>query len=157
VGASSPTTIASVRTTPGSGTASAIVSRQYVDTIVAGKANDAAVVHLAGNEIIEGSKQFSAPPSVPTPLLAVEAANKAYVDSAVTAVGSGSYVSKAGDTMSGPLTLAGEPGRMRCAEERISALEKSDVRRGAYDRLVNGFIAVVVSATIALHDHLGLR
>jgi hypothetical protein len=109
VGASSPTTIASVRTTPGSGTASAIVSRQYVDTIVAGKANDAAVVHLAGNEIIEGSKQFSAPPSVPTPLLAAEAANKAYVDSAVTAVGSGSYVSKAGDTMSGPLTLAGDP------------------------------------------------
>src|SRR5438094_7402330 len=99
----------SVRSTPGSGTASAIVSRQYVDTIVAGKANDAAVVHLGGNEIIEGSKQFSAPPSVPTPLLATEAANKAYVDSAVTAVGSGSYVSKAGDTMSGRLMLAGGP------------------------------------------------
>jgi hypothetical protein len=51
----------------------------------------------------------------------------------------------------------GQPGRMRCAEERISVLEKSDVRRGVYDRLVNGFIAVVVSATIALHDHFGLR
>jgi hypothetical protein len=38
-----------------------------------------------------------------------------------------------------------------------SWVEKSDVRRGVYDRLVNGFIAVVVSATIALHDHLGLR
>jgi hypothetical protein len=109
VGTTSPASIASVRTTPGSGTASAVVSRQYVDTIMAGKANDAAVVHLAGNETIEGSKQFSAPPSVPTPLLASDAANKAYVDSAVTAVGSGSYVSKTGDTMTGPLTLAGDP------------------------------------------------
>jgi len=33
------------------------------------------------------------------------AANKAYVDSAVASVGSGSYVSKSGDAMSGPLTL----------------------------------------------------
>ena len=51
----------------------------------------------------------------------------------------------------------GQPGRMRCAEERINALEKSDIRRSVYDRLVNGFIAVVVSAGIALHDHFGLR
>ena len=51
----------------------------------------------------------------------------------------------------------GQPGRMRCAEERISALEKSDIRRSVYDRLVNGFIAVVVSAAIALHDHFGVR
>jgi hypothetical protein len=142
VGTASPTTIASVRTTPGSGTASAIVSREYVDTVVAGKANDTAVVHNAGNEVIGGSKQFSAPPSVPTPLLASDAANKAYVDSSVAAVGSGSYVAKAGDTMSGPLTLPGE---------------RNDIRRGVYDRLINGFIAVVVSVAIALHDHLGLR
>jgi hypothetical protein len=51
----------------------------------------------------------------------------------------------------------GQPGRMRCAEERISVLERNDVRRGVYDRLVNGFIAVVVSAAIALHDHFGFR
>src|SRR5579862_6228296 len=37
------------------------------------------------------------------------AANKAYVDSAVASVGSGSYVSKAGDAMSGPLTLPSDP------------------------------------------------
>lgn len=109
VSTTSPTTIAAVRTTPGSGTASAIVSRQYVDTAVAGKANDTSVVHNSGNEIISGSKQFSAPPTVPTPLLATDAANKAYVDSSVANVGSGSYVSKAGDTMTGPLTLAGDP------------------------------------------------
>jgi len=51
----------------------------------------------------------------------------------------------------------GQPGRMRCAEERISVLEKNDIRRSVYDRLVNGFIAVVVSAAIALHDHFGVR
>jgi hypothetical protein len=66
-------------------------------------------VHLSGNEVIAGSKQFSAPPSVPTPLLASEAANKAYVDSAVAVVGTGSYVQKTGDTMTGPLTLPGDP------------------------------------------------
>ena len=109
VGTTSPTTIAAVRTTLGSGTASSIVSRQYVDTVVAGKANDASVVHNSGSETIGGSKQFSAPPIVPTPLLASDAANKAYVDSAVANVGSGSYVSKAGDSMSGPLSLAGDP------------------------------------------------
>jgi hypothetical protein len=37
------------------------------------------------------------------------AANKAYVDSAVASVGSGSYVSKSGDAMSGPLTLPSDP------------------------------------------------
>ncbi len=118
VGATSPATIASVRTTPGSGTASSIVSRQYVDTIVAGKASDAAVVHLTGNEVIGGSKQFSAPPSVPTPLLAGDAANKEYVDDAVAVVGSGSYVAKAGDTMTGPLTLPGDPNSPNQAATR---------------------------------------
>jgi hypothetical protein len=39
--------------------------------------------------------------------LANTVATKAYVDQAVANVGSGSYVSKAGDTMTGPLTLAG--------------------------------------------------
>ena len=109
VGIASPTTIAAVRTTPGAGSASQIVSRQYVDTVIAGKATDALVVHKTGAESIDGTKQFSAPPSVPTPLQPNDAVNKAYVDSAVTAVGAGSYVSKAGDTMTGPLNLATDP------------------------------------------------
>src|SRR5215470_1065204 len=37
------------------------------------------------------------------------AVNKAYVDTAVANVGSGSYVSKNGDAMSGPLTLPSDP------------------------------------------------
>jgi hypothetical protein len=106
----SPTTIAAIRTTLGStGSATQLASRQYVDLAVAAKASDAVVVHKTGGETIAGSKEFSAPPSVPTPVLATDAANKGYVDGAVANSGSGSYVSKAGDSMSGPLMLSGDP------------------------------------------------
>lgn len=47
----------------------------------------------------------------------------------------------------------GQPGRMKIAEDKISTLEKSEVRRGVYDRIVNAAIAVAISAAIALHDH----
>ena len=63
----------------------------------------------SGSECIAGVKQFSTPPNVPTPVLATDAANKAYVDAAVTVSGSGSFVSKAGDTMTGPLQLPSDP------------------------------------------------
>ena len=112
VGATSPATIASVRTTPGSGTAAQMVTRQYLNS---------------------------------------------YVDAAVAAAGSGNYVNKGGDTMTGPLTLPGEPGRISLMEQKICALEKSDVRRSVHDRILNAIIAVLVSAAIALHDHLGLK
>ncbi len=47
-----------------------------------------------------------------------------------------------------------QPGRMRLAEDRITALERHDIRRGLLDRIVTAGIAFVVSAIIALHDHL---
>ena len=47
-----------------------------------------------------------------------------------------------------------QPGRMRLAEDRLTALERNDVRRSVYDRLVSAAIAFVVSALIAMHDHL---
>jgi len=47
----------------------------------------------------------------------------------------------------------GQPGRMKLAEDRIAALEKNDIRRGVYDRIVSAAIATVISAAIALHDH----
>ncbi|HEX6503428.1 MAG TPA: hypothetical protein VF011_09275 [Terriglobales bacterium] len=109
VGTTSPATIASVRTVPGSGTAAQMVTRQYLDSAVAGKANDSAVIHASGNESVSGTKAFMAPPSVPAPVLSSDAANKAYVDAAVSAVGSGNFVNKGGDTMSGPLVLPGDP------------------------------------------------
>jgi hypothetical protein len=50
-----------------------------------------------------------------------------------------------------------QPGRMRMAEDRLTALERNDIRRSVYDRLVNAAITVAISAAIALHDHLGVR
>ncbi len=51
------------------------------------------------------------------------------------------------------LTGNGQPGRMRLAEDRIHALERSDTRRTVIERLVNAFIAVMISAAIAWHSH----
>ena len=45
-----------------------------------------------------------------------------------------------------------QPGRMRIAEQKIERLERNDVRRGVYDRLVNAAITVAISALIAFHN-----
>ena len=105
-----PVTIGSVRSTvvPAS-VALQVASRQYVDNAVASRAADTGVVHIAGQETIAGTKQFATPPSVPNPVQAVDVANKSYVDLAVASVGAGSFVSKAGDAMNGPLTLPSDP------------------------------------------------
>ena len=105
----SPATVAAVRSTPGTSTTAQLVSRQYVDTAVSAKASDTSVVHLNGSETIAGVKQFAFSPSVPAPIGSGDAVNKAYVDAAVATVGSGSYVQKNGDTMTGPLTLSSDP------------------------------------------------
>jgi hypothetical protein len=106
----SPATLAMVRTTLGAGTGvSQPVTQQFVEAAVAPKANDSAVVHLAGSETITGVKQFTVSPSLPTPVQATDAASKGYVDGAVQNGGSGSYVSTTGGTMTGPLTLSGAP------------------------------------------------
>lgn len=55
------------------------------------------------------------------------------------------------------LVGVGQPGRMRLAEDKIAALEKNDIRRNVHDRILNAIIATVISAAIALHDHLGLK
>ena len=55
---SSPASLAIVRTTPGAGTAAQPVSMQYVNSALAGKANDSAVVHLSGTETVTGTKTF---------------------------------------------------------------------------------------------------
>ncbi len=107
---SSPANLASVRATLGEGGTSApLASRQYVDTSFASRASDTAVVHKSGSESIDGVKQFSASPRVPTPAQSTDVANKAYVDAAVGTAGAGSFVSKTGDSMTGPLMLSGDP------------------------------------------------
>lgn len=50
-----------------------------------------------------------------------------------------------------------QPGRMKLAEDRLAALERSEIRRSVYDRVVNAVIAVAVSVAVAMHDHLGIR
>jgi hypothetical protein len=109
VPSTSPASLATVRTTPGSGSAGQPVSMQYVNTALAGKANDNAVVHVSGAETIAGTKTFSVAPSVPAPANTGDVANKAYVDNAVSNVGSGNFVPVAGGAMTGPLTLSGNP------------------------------------------------
>jgi hypothetical protein len=109
VPATSPATLAQVRTTPGSGSAGQPVSMQYVNTALAAKANDNAVVHLADSETITGTKSFTVPPNVPTPIGTTDVANKSYVDNSVAAVGAGNYLPVAGGTMTGPLTLSASP------------------------------------------------
>ena len=51
----------------------------------------------------------------------------------------------------------GQPGRMKLAEDKISALEKSETRRAVVDRIVTATIAFIVSVVTALHDHLWIR
>ena len=114
----SPATISEIRTTPGTGLGNAAVTQQYVNEAVANRALDSTVVHLSGTETITGTKQFAVPPSLPQPVASMDAATKGYVDTAVGNVGSGSYVLKAGDTMTGPLTLPGAPSAPNQAADR---------------------------------------
>ncbi|MGA7220426.1 MAG: hypothetical protein WBX38_19075 [Candidatus Sulfotelmatobacter sp.] len=140
---SSPATLAQVRTTPGSGTAAQPVSMQYVNTALAAKANDDAVVHLANAETITGTKSFVVPPSVPTPVGTGDVANKAYVDSSVATVGAGNYLPTAGGAMTGPLTLSGSPtAPLQAADKQyvdLSAASKAD--------LVDGLVPVIELGT----------
>ena len=71
----------------------------------------------------------------------------------VSATGTAEAVLVTGGTCSGN----GQPGRMKLAEDRIVVLEKSEIRRGVYDRIVNAVITVAISAAIALHDHWGIK
>jgi hypothetical protein len=50
-----------------------------------------------------------------------------------------------------------QPGRMKLAEDRVALLERNDIRRSVYDRMVNAAITVAISVAIALHDHVGLK
>ena len=110
VPSSSPTTIAAIRSSivPAS-VAAQMVSRQYLDYSLTAKASDAVVIHNSGDESVTGVKTFAASPLVPTPTISAAAVNKAYVDTAVSSVSTSSFVNKNGDSMTGPLTLAGDP------------------------------------------------
>lgn len=55
------------------------------------------------------------------------------------------------------LVGSGQPGRMKLAEDRINFLEKSEIRRSVYDRILNTVITVLICAAIAMHDRWGIR
>ena len=44
-----------------------------------------------------------------------------------------------------------QPGRMQMAETRLAELERNDIRRSVYDRLVNAVITTAISALITLY------
>ena len=136
VPASSPATLAQVRTTPGSGTAAQPVSMQYVNSALAAKANNNAVVHLAGTETVTGTKSFAVPPNVPTPVGTGDVTNKAYVDTAIATVGAGNYLPTAGGAMTGPLTLSGSP----TAPLQAAAKQYVDLTALAKANLVSGLV-----------------
>lgn len=129
IGTASPETISQVRTLAGTTTQLAqAATQQYVN------AQLATVVHLSGSETITGAKQFAVSPVLPTPSQSGQAVNKAYVDSAVTNSGSGSFVAKAGDTMTGPLTLPADPTAPQQAADKhyidLLAASKADLAGG---------------------------
>jgi hypothetical protein len=133
---SSPATLAQVRTTPGSGTAAQPVSLQYVNTVLAEKANDSAVVHLSGTETLTGAKSFAVPPNVPTPVGSGDVANKSYVDSSIATVGAGNFVPIAGGAMTGPLSLSGNPS----APLQAAPKQYVDTTAAAKANLVTGLV-----------------
>jgi hypothetical protein len=119
VPATTSTTIAAIRTSVvPSSVAMQMASREYVDGLLKNVPSDSTVVHVKGTETIAGTKQFSVPPSVPSPVTGSDAVNKAYVDAAVVGVGDGSYVRKGGDVMTGPLTLNSDPTSPNQASNR---------------------------------------
>jgi hypothetical protein len=51
----------------------------------------------------------------------------------------------------------GQPGRMKNAEDRIVILERNDIKRSVYDRLLNAVITVAIRVAITMHERLGIK
>ncbi len=51
----------------------------------------------------------------------------------------------------------GQPGRMKNAEDRIVILERNDIKRSVYDRLLNAVITVAISVAITMHERFGIK
>lgn len=135
----SPANLATVRMTPGSGLAGQPVSTQYVNSALATKADDSAVVHLDRAETISGAKTFASSPSVPAPTNSSDIATKAYVDQSVIGVGSGSYLSTAGGTLTGPLTLPGSAISMTDAIASREIIQPEQFKNGI-SQIIDGVV-----------------
>jgi hypothetical protein len=51
----------------------------------------------------------------------------------------------------------GQPGRIKLMEDRLVQLERNDVKRSVYERLINAALSVAISAAIALLNRVTLR
>jgi len=47
----------------------------------------------------------------------------------------------------------GQPGRIKVMEDKVSILEKSDLRNSLHNRVLNVGISAAISAAIALHKY----
>jgi hypothetical protein len=47
----------------------------------------------------------------------------------------------------------GQPGRIKMVEDKVGALERSDLRNSMHNRLVNGAVSAAISVAIALHKY----
>lgn len=43
------------------------------------------------------------------------------------------------------------------AEDRLVILERNDIKRGVYDRLLNAVITLAISVAVTMHDRLGIK
>jgi hypothetical protein len=106
--------------------------------VVASKADDANVVHVSGNESVNGIKTFVASPVVPTPTLSTQAANKTYVDSVASSGAPNATTSTpglvqlagdlagAGTTAAAPVISAGAIGTSKIATGAVTTNEIAD-------------------------------
>jgi hypothetical protein len=129
--------------------------------VIASKAADNTVVHLAGTETISGVKTFSASPIVPTPTLTTQAANKTYVDSVAS-----SGAPDATSTTNGLIRLAGDisgtaasptvPGlATKATDTSVVHLAGSETVTGAKNftgGITAGGVALVTTADSRLSD-----
>jgi len=51
----------------------------------------------------------------------------------------------------------GQPGRIKLMEDRLVQLERNDVKRGVYERLVNAALSGIISAAIALLNRVTMK
>lgn len=90
------------------------------------KADDSAAVHKTGDETLAGTKTFSSPPVVPTPVNSTDAAHKGYVDGQVSAV-AGSFGPPVADAPAlRAIASAGIPDRQVRLVEGLGALYRYD-------------------------------
>jgi hypothetical protein len=102
-------------------------------------------VHLTGSETISGAKTFTASPIVPTPNATTDAANKSYVDTAVTA-----GTPDANATTKGKIQLAndlsGSAGAPQVVATHLSAA--LPVNQGGTGSITQSFVDISSGQTI---------